>query len=274
MAFHIDCKGRHGLISIENKPASYGATPWECNTCKRTIPGVHIGVLNCERCRCDICPDCWTALLPKIVNASGYPCFWREVQPPHARSTTRMLGCHRRNVCTNGSPAQNHQLCGIDPIRSSLDLATSPTAQCNMCANKQRELEAAQGGQSNAAVSFSQTFPVHFVFPGTFAAHATGTPFGAAPGHTFPNSSGPFPFAAHATGTPFGAAPGHTFPNSSGPFPFAAHATGTPFGAAPASAATILPNSSGPFPFAFTFGGVPTNIFGPTFGPCFGSKSN
>ena len=99
MAFHIDCKGRHGLISIENKPASYGATPWECNTCKRTIRGDHIGVLNCERCRCDICPDCWTALLPKIVNDSGYPCFWREVQPPHARSTTRLLGCHRRAQC-------------------------------------------------------------------------------------------------------------------------------------------------------------------------------
>ncbi len=215
MAFHIDCKGRHGLISIENKPASYGQTPWECNTCKRTIRGHHIGVLNCERCRCDICPDCWTALLPKIVNASGYPCFWREVQPPHARSTTRLLGCHRRNVCTNGSPAQYHQLCGIE----------SPTAQCNMCANKQRELEAAQGGQFHTAISFSQSLPVHFFM----RPEATRV--------KDPNDRFNVP-----TGSP---AP---FPAPSGVF--AAPAAGSPFG------------------------GAPANIFGPTFGPCFGSKSN
>jgi hypothetical protein len=145
MAFIIDCDGRHGLISIENKPASYGAIEWKCKACNRRISANTIGVLNCERCRCDICPDCWTVLLPNIMNASGYPCFWREVRPPHTPTATRMLGCHRHNVVSprwpNGSPAQFDQLCGIDFVKHTcFARIDAVTMQCAMCADKQREL--------------------------------------------------------------------------------------------------------------------------------------
>ncbi len=161
MAFHchIDCDGRHGLISIDKKPASYGTMEWKCKACKRLIPDQLIGVLNCERCRVDICPSCWTVLLPTIVNASGYPCFWREVRPPHARSVTKMLGCHRRHVCVNGSPAQYHQACGVDSTAGSC-FGISPTVQCEMCEAKQRELAAAPRERAEEVAPPSQSHSV------------------------------------------------------------------------------------------------------------------
>ena len=99
MAFHIDCKGRHGLVSIDKKPASYPG--WQCDACKRQIEHNCIGVLHCAICTIDICPACWTNILPKIVNAAGYPCFWvdsmlygdRSWHVPQGPSS--ILVCHR-----------------------------------------------------------------------------------------------------------------------------------------------------------------------------------
>ena len=99
MAFHIDCRGRHGLVSIDKKPASYPG--WQCDACKRQIEHNCIGVLHCAMCTIDICPACWTNILPKIVNAAGYPCFWvdsmlygdRSWHVPQGPSS--ILVCHR-----------------------------------------------------------------------------------------------------------------------------------------------------------------------------------
>ena len=149
MAFCIDCERKHGLISIQHKPASYGGAEWRCKACKRCIPDNHIGVLNCERCQCDICPDCWTVLLPKIVNAAGYPCFWRDERPPHASpgSSVRMLGCHRRQDA--------NKLCGIDQFqRSGCFGVVAQTVQCYECRIKQSELAPAPVGGAHPAVPF------------------------------------------------------------------------------------------------------------------------
>jgi len=104
MPFHIDCKGRHGLKSIDKKPASYQV--WQCDACQRHIPDNCIGVLHCARCAVDICPACWTSILPKIVNAAGYPCFWVESQLYGNHSSwqipqgpTSILVCHRPDDC-------------------------------------------------------------------------------------------------------------------------------------------------------------------------------
>ena len=155
MAFHVDCVGRHGLISIESKPASYGALEWRCKACQRLIPDRHIGVLHCEQCRCDICPDCWIALLPRIENRAGYPCFWQR--PPSAPSVSNLLCCHRRNVASTGGHMQR---CGLldatqpsmRPSIPSFGFASPPTPrQCTDCAERQFELQVQQAGAAAAA---------------------------------------------------------------------------------------------------------------------------
>jgi hypothetical protein len=178
MAFCIDCERKHGLISIQHKPASYGGAEWRCKACKRCIPDNHIGVLNCERCQCDICPDCWTVLLPKIVNAAGYPCFWRDERPPHASpgSSVRMLGCHRRQDA--------NKLCGIDQIqRSGCFAVVTQTVQCYECRIKQSELAPAPVGGAHPAVPF-----LPFGQPAGGAAPA-GSVFGQPARGLFPASS-------------------------------------------------------------------------------------
>ncbi len=139
MSFHLDCPERHGLVSIETKPAAYGAHIWICDACKLQIPERHIGVLHCERCRCDICPSCWTILLPKIVNAAGYPCFWRQTTGP---PSAMLLGCHRANA---GNVFQVRR-CGLDDGESVLRFSSfvsrpPPPPQCGDCASKQRDLQ-------------------------------------------------------------------------------------------------------------------------------------
>jgi hypothetical protein len=144
MAFHLDCAGRHGLVGIETKPAAYGEQDWMCDACKRRIPNNHIGVLHCRQCRCDICPECWTVLVPKIVNAAGYPCFWRQTGI-HSPSV-RMLGCHRANV---GNFGRHVMHCGLDcPTPNGFCEPQPRTRQCVDCTNKQGELQAltASGG--------------------------------------------------------------------------------------------------------------------------------
>jgi hypothetical protein len=117
MAFHIDCKGRHGLRSIDKKPASYQG--WQCDACQRRIPDNCIGVLHCAVCAVDICPACWTSILPKIVNAAGYPCFWVEslLYGNHKswhvpQGPSSILVCHRpddRVECGMFISAHRHQ---------------------------------------------------------------------------------------------------------------------------------------------------------------------
>jgi hypothetical protein len=136
MAFHIDCAKQHGLVSIETKPASYGAQDWMCDACKRHIPEHHIGVLNCERCRCDICPSCWTVLLPKIVNAAGYPCFWTQTRFFQSAMT---LGCRRANIGNFGGHVLH---CGVNGNPAAFGQQQAPTPQCVDCARKQAELQA------------------------------------------------------------------------------------------------------------------------------------
>ncbi len=150
MAFHIDCAERHGLVSIDRKPASYGALDWKCDACHRRIPDLHIGVLHCEQCRRDICPDCWTVLIPKIVNAAGYPCFWMQTKLHTPRA--KMLGCHRANVGNYGSVVLR---CGVDcPFAGGSMWCNQPvTQQCIDCANKQCELQREQAVPAVAAVA-------------------------------------------------------------------------------------------------------------------------
>jgi hypothetical protein len=141
MAFHIDCAGQHGLVSIETKPASYGAQQWICDACKRHIPEHLIGVLNCERCRCDICPSCWTVLLPKIVNAAGYPCFWTETR------FSQTLGCRRANIGNFGGQVLH---CGINGSPVAFGQQQAPTPQCLDCARTQAELQAGAVSRADA----------------------------------------------------------------------------------------------------------------------------
>ena len=163
MAFHVDCAGRHGLVSIDTKPAAYAALEWKCDACKRCIPDRHIGVLHCERCRCNICPDCWTVLLPKIVNAAGYPCFWRQtgIYPP----SIRMLGCHRANV--GGNVSGMVQYCGLDCPAVHPAYHQPRAQQCTDCANKQGELEPQQDQVAAAAPGIGVAAPPA-VFSGIF----------------------------------------------------------------------------------------------------------
>jgi hypothetical protein len=130
MAFHIDCKGRHGLVCIDKRPAAYPG--WECDACKQQIEDNCVGVLHCAICTVDICPACWTRLLPKIVNASGHPCFWFEPvtqagqQPSwHSpQSLSSILVCHK--------PGHDGLKCG--------DFVWSERYQCGPCGTLTREL--------------------------------------------------------------------------------------------------------------------------------------
>jgi hypothetical protein len=143
MPFLIDCAERHGLVSIETKPAAYGEHDWVCDACKRCIPNHHIGVLHCRHCRCDICPDCWTKIVPKNVNAAGYPCFWL-----FSHSFT-MLGCHRANVSNSGLHAMQ---CGLDFLADG-----AWPGQCVDCASKQRELQTLTASGSVASPALTQS---------------------------------------------------------------------------------------------------------------------
>ena len=135
MAFHVDCHGRHGLVSIDRRPAAYAG--WECDACKRQIEDHCVGVLHCAICTVDICPSCWTRLLPKIVNASGYPCFWCEPfttagqqhswhTPPSASS---ILVCHRPGPaglkCGDFQSSQRYQCCECSTLTLALRSVTS-----------------------------------------------------------------------------------------------------------------------------------------------------
>jgi hypothetical protein len=192
MAFHLDCKGRHGLTSIECKPASYRSTEWRCDACKRRIPDNLIGVLNCTFCHCDICPDCWTVLLPRIVNAAGYPCFWRDLRPASFHAPARILGCHRRQTA--------NQLCGIDPVGfGCCSLAQpQPAIQCNECRIKQQELNAAP-----APMVGQPARPVIAAAPPSFLAGPFLSPSSS-------SSNPPIPPNIFGRGSPcnFGGAPG------------------------------------------------------------------
>ena len=50
------CKAGHPLSVVNEKPKGYPY--WPCNTCKRAIPHNTVGVLHCDICKYDVCPDC------------------------------------------------------------------------------------------------------------------------------------------------------------------------------------------------------------------------
>jgi hypothetical protein len=136
MAFHLDCKGRHGLVSIDRRPAAYPG--WECDTCKQQIKDNCVGVLHCAICTVDICPACWTRLLPKIENASGYPCFWCEEFVLHGqrhsrhtpRSESSILVCHRPGPdglkCGDFQSSQRYQCCECSTLTHRLQSPPPP----------------------------------------------------------------------------------------------------------------------------------------------------
>jgi hypothetical protein len=150
MAFHIDCKGRHGLRSIDKKPASYQG--WQCDACQRQIPDNCIGVLHCARCAVDICPACWTSILPKIVNAAGYPCFWVESHPNplygnHSswqipQGPTSILVCHRPDDCVE---------CGM--------FISAHRYQCQECLTLTRTMQIGAGA-ARVAPPVPEAFPL------------------------------------------------------------------------------------------------------------------
>jgi len=50
------CPSGHLLIPVNGKPTNY--PDWFCDGCRNRIPHSTQGVLHCEPCKYDICPDC------------------------------------------------------------------------------------------------------------------------------------------------------------------------------------------------------------------------
>ncbi len=186
MAFHIDCKGRHGLRSIDKKPASYQG--WQCDACQMQIPDNCIGVLHCARCAVDICPACWTRILPKIVNAAGYPCFWVDSQL-YGNSSWQMpqgpssvLVCHRPDDCME---------CGM--------FVSAYRHQCQECLTLTRTMQIGAGAARAAppAPTQPQQTMTNYAMPQTYMlSQASGRAGGASPLFVWPPSPAPPSFGA------------------------------------------------------------------------------